>query len=166
MMLQIPEALIAREAQNHPAGEGAQAWSEAANALAIRALLLHRAAALGLSAEPEFDDQGREETIEEAFHAAPNLKVADLARRLGEPDYKVSRCITASLGFANFNQMLNAYRVARAREMLADPALRNRSILLIALDCGFGSIGPFNRAFKAAAGVTPRAFRNACPRAS
>jgi AraC-like DNA-binding protein len=103
---------------------------------------------------------------EDAFHAAPNLKVADLARRLGEPDYKVSRCITASLGFANFNQMLNAYRVARAREMLADPALRNRSILLIALDCGFGSIGPFNRAFKAAAGVTPRAFRNARLRAS
>jgi AraC-like DNA-binding protein len=102
---------------------------------------------------------------EDAFHAAPNLKVADLARRLGEPDYKVSRCITASLGFANFNQMLNSYRIARAREMLADPALRTRSILLIALDCGFGSIGPFNRAFKAAAGVTPRAFRNACLRA-
>lgn len=101
---------------------------------------------------------------EDAFHAAPNLKVADLARRLGEPDYKVSRCITASLGFANFNQMLNAYRVARAREMLADPTLRNRSILVIALDCGFGSIGPFNRAFKAAAGVTPRGFRNACLR--
>ncbi len=98
---------------------------------------------------------------EEAFHAAPNLKVADLARRLGEPDYKVTRCVTASLGFANFNQMLNAYRVARAREMLADPALRDRSILLIALDCGFGSIGPFNRAFKAVTGVTPRAFRAA-----
>lgn len=103
---------------------------------------------------------------EEAFHAAPNLKVADLARRLGEPDYKISRCITASLGFANFNQMLNAYRVARAREMLADPALRERSILLIALDCGFGSIGPFNRAFKAATGVTPRAFRAASFRES
>ncbi|ADG10061.1 transcriptional regulator, AraC family [Caulobacter segnis ATCC 21756] len=103
---------------------------------------------------------------EDAFHAAPHRKVADLARRLGEPDYKISRCVTASLGFANFNQMLNTYRIARAREMLADPALRNRSILLIALDCGFGSIGPFNRAFKAAAGVTPRAFRTASLRES
>lgn len=98
---------------------------------------------------------------EEQIHASPNLKVADLARRLGEPEYKVTRCITASLGFANFNQMVNTHRIARARQMLADPALRSRPILLIALDCGFGSIGPFNRAFKAGVGVTPRAFRGA-----
>ncbi len=96
---------------------------------------------------------------EEEIHILPNLKVADLARRLGEPDYKVTRCITTSLGFANFNRMLNAHRIERARTMLADPALRERSILLVALDCGFGSIGPFNRAFKDAVGVTPRAFR-------
>ncbi|WP_297516008.1 AraC family transcriptional regulator [uncultured Caulobacter sp.] len=101
---------------------------------------------------------------EEGVHASPNLKVADLARRLGEPEYKVSRCVTSGLGFANFNQMLNSYRIARATEMLADPALRERSILLIALDCGFASIGPFNRAFKAATGATPRAFRAAARR--
>ena len=98
---------------------------------------------------------------EEEIHASPNLKVADLARRLGEPDYKVTRCITASLGFTNFNQMLNAHRIARAKAMLVDPALRSRPILLIALDCGFGSIGPFNRAFKAVVGTTPRLFRGA-----
>jgi AraC-like DNA-binding protein len=57
--------------------------------------------------------------------------------------------------------MVNTHRIARARQMLADPALRSRPILLIALDCGFGSIGPFNRAFKAGVGVTPRAFRGA-----
>jgi AraC-like DNA-binding protein len=96
---------------------------------------------------------------EEEIYVSPNLKVADLARRLGEPDYKVTRCITAALGFANFNRMLNAHRIERARAMLADPALRERSILLVALDCGFGSIGPFNRAFKETVGVTPRAFR-------
>jgi AraC-like DNA-binding protein len=96
---------------------------------------------------------------EEEIYVSPNLKVADLARRLGEPDYKVTRCITAALGFANFNRMLNAHRIERATTMLADPALRERSILLVALDCGFGSIGPFNRAFKEAVGVTPRAFR-------
>ena len=65
--VQIPEALIAREAQNHPSEAGGQAWAEAANALAVRALLLHRAAALNLSPEPEFDEQGREETPEEAL---------------------------------------------------------------------------------------------------
>jgi AraC-like DNA-binding protein len=32
-------------------------------------------------------------------------------------------------------------------------------VLTIALDCGYGSIGPFNRAFKARFGVTPSQFR-------
>ena len=49
-----------------------------------------------------------------------------VARRLGEPEYKVTRCITTSLGFGNFNQMVNTHWIARARQMLADPALRDR----------------------------------------
>ena len=65
--VQIPEALIAREAQNHPAADGAQAWGEAAHALAVRALLLHRARQLDLEPEPEIDAAGREETPEEAL---------------------------------------------------------------------------------------------------
>jgi AraC-like DNA-binding protein len=32
-------------------------------------------------------------------------------------------------------------------------------VLTIALDVGFGSIGPFNRAFKAGTGLTPTEFR-------
>jgi len=32
-------------------------------------------------------------------------------------------------------------------------------ILTIALDAGFGSIGPFNRAFKTQTGVTPTEYR-------
>jgi AraC-like DNA-binding protein len=32
-------------------------------------------------------------------------------------------------------------------------------ILTIALDTGFGSIGPFNRAFKAHTGLTPSEYR-------
>jgi AraC-like DNA-binding protein len=31
--------------------------------------------------------------------------------------------------------------------------------LTIAIDCGFGSIGPFNRAFKQLVGRTPMAYR-------
>jgi AraC-like DNA-binding protein len=34
-------------------------------------------------------------------------------------------------------------------------------ILTIALDAGFGSIGPFNRAFKAHTGLTPSEYRRA-----
>jgi AraC-like DNA-binding protein len=33
-------------------------------------------------------------------------------------------------------------------------------VLTLALDCGYASIGPFNRAFKARFGVTPTQYRN------
>ncbi|HUH23167.1 MAG TPA: AraC family transcriptional regulator, partial [Brevundimonas sp.] len=95
---------------------------------------------------------------EEAAYAQPDLRVADLAHRLGEAEYKVSRSI-AALGFRNFNQMANRFRIEEAKRRLADPALRRLPILTIAYDCGFGSIGPFNRAFKAETGMTPLAFR-------
>lgn len=108
--------------------------------------------------EAELGDRILRLMTEEAVYAQPNLKVADLARRLGEAEYKVSRSI-AGLGFRNFNQMANRFRIEEAKRRLADPALRRLPILTIAYDCGFGSIGPFNRAFKVETGLTPLAFR-------
>ncbi len=86
-----------------------------------------------------------------------DLKVADLARRLQMPDYKTTRAITGALGAANFNAYINRFRIDHARKLLAeDPG---RSILAVAFDSGFASIGPFNRAFKAMTGQTPRDYR-------
>jgi AraC-like DNA-binding protein len=96
---------------------------------------------------------------EEAAFTQPDLRVADLARRLGEAEYKVTQCITGALGFRNFNHMVNHFRIAEAKRRLTDPGLRHLPILTIALDCGFGSIGPFNRAFKTETGSTPTHFR-------
>ena len=93
------------------------------------------------------------------------LRVAGLASMVGEQEYKVTRCITGQLGFQNFNQMLNWYRISAAMGQLRDPAFDHLPVLTIALDCGFGSIGPFNRAFKARTGMTPMQFR-AMPRES
>ena len=42
---------------------------------------------------------------------------------------------------------------------LADRDQAEVPILTIALDAGFGSIGPFNRAFKAHTGLTPTEYR-------
>ncbi|MFI4995652.1 MAG: helix-turn-helix domain-containing protein [Hyphomicrobiales bacterium] len=44
---------------------------------------------------------------------------------------------------------------------LADPGQASVPILTIALDAGFSSIGPFNRAFKARTGQTPSEYRRA-----
>lgn len=98
---------------------------------------------------------------DEKPYLEPELKVANLARSLQAPDYKVTRAITAGLQQPNFNRYVNALRVAHARTLLRDPRTATRSILLIALDSGFASLGPFNRAFKADTGITPRAWRAA-----
>ncbi|HYE42694.1 MAG TPA: helix-turn-helix domain-containing protein [Caulobacteraceae bacterium] len=97
---------------------------------------------------------------DEELYVSPDLKVADLARRLAAPEHRVTRSITAASGFPNFNRLVNHHRVERAKRMLSDPALGGRPILLVAFDCGFASVGPFNRAFKAETGLAPRAYRN------
>ncbi|WP_282008042.1 helix-turn-helix transcriptional regulator [Brevundimonas aveniformis] len=93
----------------------------------------------------------------EAIHTDPDLRIADVAARLNVPEHRLSRGV-AALGFANFNRLINHHRIEQAKAMLTAPGPA-RPILLIALDCGFASVGPFNRAFKAETGVTPRAFR-------
>ncbi|MHA7872996.1 MAG: helix-turn-helix domain-containing protein, partial [Hyphococcus sp.] len=113
------------------------------------------------AADPELDALAARITRlfeTQAVFATPNLKVADIAGMLAEPDYKVSRCVTGPMGFANFNRLVNHHRIEHAKQALADPQ-NSQSILSIGLDCGFGSIGPFNRAFKDATGETPRAWR-------
>ena len=116
------------------------------------------------SRKPVASDPGLGEQVTKLFNEShlyveADLRVADLARLTGEPEYKVSRCITGTLGFPNFNQMVNRYRIEEAKRRLVDPALAHLPILTIALDCGFGSIGPFNRAFKADTGMTPQEYR-------
>jgi AraC-like DNA-binding protein len=87
------------------------------------------------------------------------LTIAGLAARLGTPEYRLRRLINRRLGHRNFNAYVNAFRLDEARRWLADPAQREVPVTTIALDAGFGSIGPFNRAFKAATGTTPTAYR-------
>ncbi|MBA4747264.1 MAG: helix-turn-helix transcriptional regulator [Sphingopyxis sp.] len=87
------------------------------------------------------------------------LTIAALAAQLGEPEYRLRRAINGTLGHRNFAQFLNGYRLAEVKAALADPAQREVPILTIALDAGFGSLGPFNRAFREAEGMTPSEYR-------
>ena len=65
----IPSAAVAAEAQNHsaPKDKPGIAWRKAAQALAIRTLLLQEARARGLTADPEELAPGRVETEDEAL---------------------------------------------------------------------------------------------------
>jgi AraC-like DNA-binding protein len=88
-----------------------------------------------------------------------SLTIAGLAAQLGEQEYRLRRAINGTLGHRNFAAFLNSYRLAEVKTALADPAQRAVPIITIALDAGFGSLGPFNRAFREAEGMTPSEFR-------
>ena len=87
------------------------------------------------------------------------LTIAALAAQLGEQEYRLRRTINGTLGHRNFAAFLNSYRLAEVKAALADPAQRDVPILTIALDAGFGSLGPFNRAFRETEAMTPSEWR-------
>lgn len=97
-------------------------------------------------------------TVERAYRQ-DGLTIGALAQRLSLPEYRLRRLINQGLGYRNFNSFLNHYRIEEARAALADPAQAAVPILTIAMDAGFSSLGPFNRAFKAETGLTPSDYR-------
>ena len=80
----VPHALIAAETQHHdaPKGKPGIAWRKAANAVAVRTLLLQEAKRQDLQAEPAEVGPGRFETEEEALIRG----LLDQAVDVGAPD--------------------------------------------------------------------------------
>lgn len=96
---------------------------------------------------------------EQKGYRKEGLTIGALAELMNEQEYKVRRLINGLLGFRNFNDFLNQYRVNEACEILSDPAQAKKTILEIAYDLGYQSISPFNKAFKELKGITPTAYR-------
>lgn len=87
------------------------------------------------------------------------LTIINLAKKLGTQEYLLRRTINKGLGHRNFTNFLNKYRLADVEQALKDPQQTGLPILTIALDAGFNSIGPFNRAFKDKHFMTPSEYR-------
>jgi AraC-like DNA-binding protein len=95
----------------------------------------------------------------ERIYRQEDLTIAMLAARLDLPEHRLRQVINEGLGHRNFNAFLNRYRIDEAKASLSDAGQRDVPVLTIAMDAGFQSIGPFNRAFKADTGLTPTEFR-------
>ena len=95
----------------------------------------------------------------ERIYRQEGLAIGALAARLDVPEHRLRQAINEGLGYRNFNAFLNRYRIEDARLALSDATQREVPVLIIAMDAGFQSLGPFNRAFKAETGVTPTEFR-------
>lgn len=96
---------------------------------------------------------------DERVYRQEGLTIALLARKLDLPEYRLRRIINQQLGYRNFTAFLNDFRIEEACRVLADPAQERLPILNLALDLGYGSSGPFNRAFRARTGQTPTEYR-------
>jgi len=91
------------------------------------------------------------------------LAIGALAEELGAPEHRLRRLINDHLGHRNFAAFVNAHRIEAAKRLLTDPAKARTPVSAIAFELGFGSLGPFNRAFKEATGVTPTEWRKGAP---
>lgn len=112
-----------------------------------------------VSAADEADLGRLDALMRVGIYRREGLTVGALAAEVGVPEHRLRQLINGALGYQNFSAFLNTRRIADAKAALENPANVRKQILQVALDVGYGSVGPFNRAFKAAAGMTPTEYR-------
>lgn len=88
-------------------------------------------------------------------HFATPISLRDVALHVGVSSPHLARQFKAGTG-QNVSQWLWRLRVIRARELLTDT---DKTVLDVALDCGFGAVEHFHRVFKTLAGQTPHRYR-------
>ncbi len=98
---------------------------------------------------------------EQAIYRQMGLTIGQVASQLQMPEYRLRKTINTGLGYRNFNDFLNTYRIREACQRLEDPQQKDIPILTIALDTGFRSLSSFNKAFKESQGQTPTEYRQA-----
>jgi AraC-like DNA-binding protein len=141
-------------------------------ALITAALLLQgRSSLFGPSRRPDAGPDARAEAADrqllaklDAFMAdggwkREGLTIGAVAEALATPEHRLRRLINRKLGHRNFADFVHGHRIEAAKLRLADPGEARTTVAVIAFDLGYGSLGPFNRAFRAATGSTPTEWR-------
>lgn len=93
------------------------------------------------------------------LYRTQGLRISDLAAELRVPEYRLRQLLNCALGHRNFNAYISQWRIAEAKEALSDPTQAEVPISTIAIDSGFHSLAPFNRAFRGETGMTPSEYR-------
>ena len=93
-----------------------------------------------------------------ALYLDSELRLSDLAAALNIRPYRVSEILSRGLQ-TSFYDLINSYRVAKAKELLFSPDSAHLNLLGIAMESGFKSKSVFNDVFKKMTGKTPSQFR-------
>ena len=91
----------------------------------------------------------------------PGLTIKGLADKLSVPEHRLRALINKGMGYRNFSSFLNDYRIAAVQDAMRVANNAGLPILTLALNEGFNSLAPFNKAFRDRTGQTPTEFREA-----
>ncbi|MEO1221733.1 MAG: helix-turn-helix domain-containing protein [Pseudomonadota bacterium] len=97
--------------------------------------------------------------MDDGAYSASGLTIAALAQQLDTPEHRLRALINQRLSHRNFSAFLNQYRIAEAQRVLSSAEHVDLPILTIAMDLGYNSLPPFNRAFRSITGSSPSEFR-------
>lgn len=89
-------------------------------------------------------------------HYKEKLHLVDVADYVYVSQWHLSKLLNKHTG-QNFSEALNKARIAKAKELLKDPALR---IYDIAEEVGFQDLAHFSRVFKKMEGISANEYRN------
>lgn len=92
------------------------------------------------------------------LYANPNLKLKECSDVLKTSERYLSQVVNEHKQ-QNFSDYLNSYRIKHAMNLLADPSLKEKTILWVLFEAGFNSKSSFNTIFKKVAGCTPAEYR-------
>lgn len=95
---------------------------------------------------------------EDQVYKNVNANLSMLSQQLNISTQKLSMIINVMFK-ANFNSLINDYRIRHSCTLFQDRGFQNYTIAFIAFESGFSSVSSFNTAFKKVTGQTPSSYR-------
>jgi AraC-like DNA-binding protein len=159
-----PEAISARAFFGLMLGFGMSAWLLGLIPSAVLPTLRHAVVGEDLPGQTQTAAQRQIATdlqtlMASGIYRQAGLSISDLAIKLQIPEHVLRPVINGQLNFRNFSDFVNRHRIDEAALLLRDTHKSAMTVLQIALHVGFGSLSPFNLAFRRRFQCTPSQFR-------
>ena len=109
--------------------------------------------------DPELAKKIESHMSEAKPYLYPLLNLDQLASQLSMHPRALSLAIKSQFE-TNFYEFVNSYRINEAKQILADPQQKHKTMIEISNECGFNSKATYNSFFKKLVGATPSQYRS------
>ncbi len=111
------------------------------------------------SRDKSLNQKLEKEILENRIYLKNGLTIASLAKKIAVSPHRLRAFINQTLGHENFSSYINTFRIQAIKKAFSESQNDHIPILSIAMQYGFNSLSPFNRAFKIIEGTTPSEYR-------